>query len=347
MIRRDFSGSLAVAVLLVLVLVPVLGSGYWTGQATRYVVFGMFAMSLSLVWGRTGILTFGHAVSFGIGGYLMASLTMGLFGNEGLFDLLARPWVAMVIAVTGAALAAGALGWFLFWGRGVSGAYLAIITLSVAVIVEQALRGLYSLGGDNGLVGVPALGPWAADPLDPTPMYYAVLIFAVAVYLGLDRLLRTRIGAVLTAVRTNPDRLAHFGYSVFAVRLGSFILGAAIAGLAGALFVATDGFASPSLIGFGLSAEVLIWVALGGRSILLAAFLGAVAVRLAEAFLSGIFGDFWLLALGVGFMASVVLLPQGLIATPIEWLNRRWAQGGQGNKSNSRDAPGPASDGKV
>jgi urea transport system permease protein len=110
------------------------------------------------------------------------------------------------------------------------------------------------------------------------------------------------------------------------------------------MFVATDGFASPSLIGFGLSAEVLIWVALGGRSIVLAAFLGAVAVRLAEAFLSGLLGDFWLLALGLVFMGSVVLLPQGLIATPMLWLNNRL---GQGSKSKSRAAPGPANEGMV
>jgi urea transport system permease protein len=343
-LSASFSLTLAAIVFVALALIPVLGSGYWTGQATRYVLFGMFAMSLSLLWGRAGMLTFGHAVFFGIGGYVMATMTMGLFGDGILSELLAQPWIALPVSVGGAALAAAALGWFLFWGRGVSGAYLAIITLSVAVVVEQAVRGFYALGGDNGLVGVPALATWAADPFNPVPMFYTVLVIAAVVYVGLDRLLRSRMGALLTAVSANPDRLGHFGYSVFVVRLGAFVLGAAIAGLAGALFVATDGFASPSLIGFGLSAEVLIWVALGGRNILLAAFLGAVAVRLAESFLSGLLGDFWLLALGMVFMASVVLLPQGLIATPMLWLNNRW---NQGNRSNSRDAPGPANDGMV
>jgi urea transport system permease protein len=342
--NSSFSAATAAVVFVALALVPILSSGYWTGQATRYVLFGIFAMSLSLLWGRAGMLTFGHAVFFGIGGYAMASLTMGLFGDGTLWELLARPWVALPVSVVGAGMAAAALGWFLFWGRGVSGAYLAILTLSVAVIAEQAVRGVYALGGDNGLVGVPALGAWAANPFDPVPLFYAVLMTAAVIYVGLDCLLRSRVGALLIAVRVNPDRLKHFGYSVFAVRLGAFVLGAAIAGLAGALFVATDGFASPSLIGFGLSAEVLIWVALGGRSILLAAFLGAVAVRMAEAFLSGLLGEFWLLALGVVFMASVVLLPQGLIATPLLWLNRRWAHG---SKSNSRDAPRPANDGMV
>jgi len=343
-VSPSFSAATAAVVFVALALVPVFDSGYWTGQATRYVLFGMFAMSLSLLWGRAGLLTFGHAVFFGIGGYGMASLTMGLFGDGTVWALLARPWVALPVSVAGAGLAAATLGWFLFWGRGVSGAYLAIITLSVAVIVEQAVRGVYALGGDNGLVGVPALGAWSANPFDPVPMFYAVLVTAAVVYVGLDFLLRSRVGTLLTAVSANPDRLGHFGYSVFAVRLGAFVLGAAIAGLAGAMFVATDGFASPSLIGFGLSAEVLIWVALGGRSIVLAAFLGAVAVRLAEAFLSGLLGDFWLLALGLVFMGSVVLLPQGLIATPMLWLNNRL---GQSRKSKSRAAPGPANEGMV
>ncbi len=324
MTRRDVPLPLALAVFVALALVPALGSAYWTGQASRYVLFGIFAMSLSLVWGRAGILTFGHAIFFGIGGYLMASLTLGLFGAGGVFGLLAQPWVALAVAIAGASLAAAALGWFLFWGKGVSGAYLAIITLSMAVILEQSLRATYALGADNGLVGVPALGAWAADPFNPTPMYFFVVVLAAALYVALDRLLASPFGSVLTAVRTNPGRLAHFGYSVLGIRLGAFVLGAAIAGLAGALFVATDGFASPSLIGFGLSAEVLIWVALGGRSVLLAAFLGAVVVRLAESFLAGFMGNYWLLALGAVFMGSVVFLPQGLIATPLVWLGKKF-----------------------
>jgi ABC-type branched-subunit amino acid transport system permease subunit len=101
------------------------------------------------------------------------------------------------------------------------------------------------------------------------------------------------------------------------------IIGAGLAGLAGGLFAAVEGFVSPTLIGFLLSTEVLIWTALGGREMLLAAFLGAIVLRWLESSLVGLLGDSWILALGLVLMASVVLLPKGLIATPLERLGRR------------------------
>ncbi|MDA0654407.1 MAG: branched-chain amino acid ABC transporter permease, partial [Proteobacteria bacterium] len=187
---------------------------------------------------------------------------------------------------------------------------------------EAAVRGSYALGADNGLVGVPPL-PLGADPWNPVPGYYLVLALSATIYAALDRVLASPVGVILTALRSDPRRLAFLGYAVVRIRIATFVAGAAIAALAGALFVATDSFASPKLIGFGLSAEVLIWVALGGRHVLLAAFLAAALVRWTEALLSGSLGDWWLLALGGGFMASVVLLPRGLLATPLEWLAGR------------------------
>ena len=127
---------------------------------------------------------------------------------------------------------------------------------------------------------------------------------------------------MLTALRTNPERLRYFGYSVIAYRVAAFVLGAAAAGLAGALFVTTDSFASPSLIGFALSAEVVIWVALGGRSLLLAAFLAAIVVRVAEAYLSETLGAWWPLALGALLMTSAIALPEGLLVTLLQRIGR-------------------------
>ena len=313
---------LAVLVLVVLVLLPPLGGAYWTDQATRYVLFGLFAMSLSLVWGRGGILCFGQAMFFGIGGYVMAALTMGMVGAA-----LASSYAGLGFAVAAAALFAAVIGYALFWGRGLSGAYLAIVTLAIAFILEQLIRSWYALGADNGLSGVPPLdfGLFGGELSfrNPVARYYVVLAITALVYIALDRLLASRFGILLTAVKTNPDRVAFFGYRVLWIQLAVFVIGAAIAGLAGALFVAIDEFASPTLIGFALSAEVLIWVALGGRDVILAAFVGALAVRVMESYFSEWLGDVWLLALGLVFMVSVVLLPRGLIATPLMHFARR------------------------
>lgn len=322
--RRDVPRSLALLVFAVLALVPLAAGDYWTGQATRYLLFGIFAMSLSLVWGRAGLLCFGQAMFFGGGGYGMAVLTLGLVGG----GALAAPWLALPLAVLGTALFAALLGTFLFRGGGISGAYLAVVTLAIAIVLEQTVRGSYALGADNGLVGVPPL-PIGADPWDPVPDYYFILALSAAIYFGLDRLLASPAGVVLTAVRSDPRRLEFLGYPVARIRIAAFVLGAALAAVAGALFVATDSFASPKLIGFGLSAEVLIWVALGGRHVLLAAFLSAAAVRWIEGVLSGALGEWWLLALGAVFMVSVVLLPRGLLATPLLWLGGRLTRQGR------------------
>lgn len=316
--HAELAAVLPLLVFGALALVPFAAGDYWTGQATRWLLFGIFAMSLSLVWGRAGLLCFGQAMFFGGGGYGMAVLTLGIVGG-GAF---AAPWLALPLAVAATAAFAALLGAFLFRGGGIEGAYLAIVTLAIAVLLETAVRGSYALGADNGLVGVPPL-PLAADPWNPVPGYYLVLGLAAAIYAALAGVLASPAGVILAALRSDPRRLESLGYPVARIRVATFVAGAAIAALAGALFVATDSFASPKLIGFALSAEVLIWVALGGRHILLAAFLAAAVVRWAEALLSGALGEWWLLALGGGFMLSVVLLPRGLLATPLEWLSGR------------------------
>lgn len=313
---------LAVVVFLGLAAIPLLGGDYWTGQSTRYLCYGIFAMALSLVWGRGGILSFGQAIFFGMGGYAMAALT----------KQMGPAWLAGSLPALGAAillpaLAAAAIGYFLFWRRGLGGAYLAIVTLALSIIGERLMVNWYAMGGFNGLLDVPvfALGlpGFEADTESPLPMFYLVLALAATSYGAIDRLLVSPFGILLTAVRDNPRRVEFFGYEILPIKLRVFVLGAGLSGLAGGLFVAVDGFASPTLLGSGLSTEVLIWVALGGRGMPLAAMLGAIAARVIEGDLAETLGDYWPLALGVLFMVSVVMLPQGLIATPISWIPRR------------------------
>jgi urea transport system permease protein len=313
---------LAGLVFLALAAIPLLGGDYWTGQSTRYLCYGLFAMSLSLVWGRGGILCFGQAIFFGMGGYAMAALTKQMGPAW-----LAGSVPALAAAVLLPALAAAALGYFLFWGRGLSGAYLAIVTLTLSIIGERLMVNWYAMGGFNGLLDVPVfslgLPGFEPDTLSPLPMFYLLLGVSAAAYAAIGRLLLSPFGILLTAVRDNPRRAEFFGYEVLPIKLAAFVLGAALAGLAGGLFVSVAGFASPTLLGAGLSTEVLIWVALGGRGMPLAAMLGAIVTRLVEGELAESLGEAWPLALGLLFMASVVLLPRGLIATPLDWLAAR------------------------
>ena len=313
---------IGMAVFALLALAPLLAGAYAVAQLTLYVIYGMLAMSLALIWGRAGLLCFGQAMFFGIGAYAMAISTKGMAG-----ETLASTYVGLLFASGGAALFAALLGYFLFWGRGLSGPYLAIVTLAIALILERLLNNWYALGGYNGLLDVPPLTfasfAVADDYWDARPQFYVILAIAAALYLGLDALLRAPFGILLSAIKTNPERVAFFGYRVMGLRVLVFVIGAGVAGLAGGLFAAVEGFVSPTLLGVLLSTEVLIWTALGGREVLLAAFLGAIAVRWIESALVDLLGDYWILALGLVLMASVVLLPKGLIATPLERLGHR------------------------
>tara|TARA_R110000787_G_scaffold61477_3_gene139323 strand:- start:83271 stop:84239 length:969 start_codon:yes stop_codon:yes gene_type:complete len=315
-VRNSLIGLL---VFIALAVTPLFVGQYWTGQLTTYLVYGLLAISLSLVWGYGGILCFGQAMFFGIGGYIMAVFTKGM-----IYPDLTSSYLGLLAAMAGAAMFALALGYFLFAGRGISGAYLAIITLAIALVLERLMNNWYALGGYNGLLNVPPLKLIAFgmsyELWDRLPTFYIILGIVAVVYFGVSFLVKSPYGLLLTATRTHPDRLSSLGYSVLNLRLSVFSLSAAIAGLAGALFVTLDGFVSPTLIGFTLSTEALIWVAIGGKEMLLAAFLGAIFTRTAESWLSEIFGDYWILILGVVFMISVVLLPRGLLATPIEKL---------------------------
>nr|WP_277348924.1 hypothetical protein [Sneathiella limimaris] len=302
-------------------LLPLVTSDYWTSQLNYYLIYGLFAMSLSLTWGYGGILCLGQAIFFGIGAYVMAVTTKGM-----LDPIPTSFYLGLLLAMMAGAAFAALLGYFLFAGRGIHGAYLAIITLAIAMVLERLMSNWYELGGYNGLLDIPPINlALFGDPIDiwdPLPTFYILWGIVFTIALWLSWLTQSDVGLKLIALRTNPDRLPYFGFRPLTIRLQVFCLSAAIAALAGALFVTIDGFASPTLIGFGLSTEVLIWVAIGGKEVLIAAFLGAVLTRLTESWLSEIFGDYWILILGTLFMISVVLLPKGLIASLIDWLQK-------------------------
>ena len=194
---------------------------------------------------------------------------------------------------------------------------MGIVTRAIAVIAERVAVHWDYLGGLNGLMNVPpftlAIGYEPYELWQPDEVFYLTLGMALVTYLLLRALIASRYGTVVRALRDSPDRVAFFGYDTAAYRVTVFTIGAAVAGLAGGLFVTLFNFASPPLIGFALSTEVLIWVALGGRGNLMAAFLGALAVRFLEDLLSERFDIYWLLVLGLLFVLSVVLFPRGLI----------------------------------
>jgi len=296
-------------VLGLLIIFPLIGDDYLIVQLTQFVIYGIFAMGLSLVWGYAGILCFGHAVFFGLGAYIMALATKNMI--PGIAGFMTASVMALSLSVVVVALFAAILGYFLFYGR-LSGPYLGIVTLAIAVIAERIAVKWYYIGGFNGLISVPPLSIAGWEIIDQNALYYVIVAIGFGVYLFCDRIVRSPFGTILAAVRSNEIRAEFFGYNTARYKIIIFAIGAAVAGLAGALFAAVTEFVSPTMLGFGLSTEVLIWVALGGKEVLLASFLGAMLVRMLEAFLSDLLTYYWILILGMFFVMCVMFFPKGV-----------------------------------
>jgi branched-chain amino acid transport system permease protein/urea transport system permease protein len=212
-------------------------------------------MSLSFVWGQVGLLCFGQAIFFGVGAYAMALITKGMvpaLGDGMLMGLVAATLLPGVIALMA--------GFLMFRGRGLSGAYFAIVTLAAAAIVERGASHWKLIGGFNGLLKVPPLrygfGTARAELLDAVPVYYVLLVAAAAVYApALAGALA--LGTALRAVRDNEQRTSYFGFDNSVYKTASFAVSGCVAGLPVACSRPSSGSSRP-LIGVPLSTEVLI-----------------------------------------------------------------------------------------
>ena len=295
-------------------------------QLSQYMTYGIFAMTLAFIWGQLGLLCFGHALFFGLGAYMMALSVKGM-----LPGLPASQLVGFALAVAAPGLWAVVFGYALFKGRSLTGAYFGIVTLAAAIIAERVAVNWNYVGGFNGILDIPALalkvGSWSWEISEPVPMYVTSLLFSAAVFALLFWLCRSPFGTLLRGVRDNETRTSFMGYDVPVIKTLAFAISGSLAGLAGALFTVQFYFVSPALVGFALSTEVLIWVALGGKEVILAAYLGAIIVKSVESFLSDTLGQYWLLVLGLLFTISVVFLPKGLLGgllgLPLPWRFRR------------------------
>ncbi len=320
-----------------LLILPLMIGGWQVSEFAQFLTYGIFAMSLALIWGHCGLLCFGQAVFFGIGAYAMSLVTLGMVPG---LEAWTSSYLGLVCAMALPALVANILGRFLFYGRGLRGAYFGIVMLAVAAIAERLATNWNYIGGLNGLINVPPfnLGTLfgGMELWEPHPVYYFTLAIAFATYIVLEVISRSSYGTVLRAIGINEERTAALGYDTAAYKLTAFTISGGLAGLAGALFVTQFAFASPPLIGFALSTEVLIWVALGGRGLLIAAFLGAIIVRYAEGQFADLFGPYWLLALGGLFLLCVIIVPRGLVGEPVHRY-LAWAAGRQRGKAVDGD----------
>ena len=282
-------------------------------QLTLFAAMGVLALSLGFIWGFGGILSFGQTAFFGLGGYAYAVAAINYGDSTG----------AILLAMIVPAIFATVLGYFVFYGR-ISDVYLGVITLTVTLILFNVVNstagdeyriGTAPLGGFNGMPSVPTFN-MPFDPqtvLDPVQGWYATGGALILVYMFLRLLLWSPFGRVAVAVRENEVRASLLGYDPRLVKLAVFVVGSAIAGLAGALYVNWGAFVSPTIFALSLSAEIIIWVTVGGLGTLIGPVVGCFLIQYLVAQIGSQQTFNANLILGVILIAFVLLLPKGLI----------------------------------
>ena len=304
-----------VVLVIALALVPVFASAFYTDLVAKIMIYSIFALSLELLVGTTGLVCFGHAAFFGVAAYA-AALLSPQYESANLLWLLPA-------ALGAAALYALAVGAF---SLRTSGVYFIMVTLAFAQMAYYVFHDTRFGGGSDGIYlnvkPVLRLGETALLDLgQPLAFYGAVLACLVATYAFLSVLLRSRFGRALDGIRVNEQRMRASGFSTYPYKLAAFTLAGALAGLSGFLYAVKDGFVNPEILAWHQSGAVLLMIILGGVGSLRGAVLGAFAfTMLQEAFQSqALFGDFakhWQLMLGGAIIACVALMPRGLIGLP-------------------------------
>jgi len=285
---------------------------FYTGFASRILIYAIAAGSLNLVLGYGGMISFGHAAFLGTGAYVSSIL---------LVEGIASAWIGWPAAVAASALLAAAIGALSLRTRGV---YFIMITLAFAQMMFYLVNSMKAYGGDEGLT-LPARATvgFGVDLGNPTVFYYVALALLAAGMLGLHRLSQSRFGRAMVAIRENETRMEAIGFPVFRYKLVCFIIAGAACGLAGALLASHGKYVNPNVLHWTQSGTLLVMVILGGVGRLWGGALGAAALLGLEELLANYKLE-WLAALapnyqqhaqlGVGVVLLLIVLfaPQGI-----------------------------------
>jgi branched-chain amino acid transport system permease protein len=279
--------------------VPLLGQPYYTKLVVRMAIFALAALSLDLIVGYAGLVSFGHAAFFGLGCYAAGVLPM--FGIQSVFIVF--PAAALLAALVGVVTGAVSLR--------ASGLYFIFITLAFAQMVFYIAQGMRPLSGDDGF-RLPAPTLIGDLPLtNPNVLLYTILaIPALATWIS-SRLMQSRFGQVVQAARDNQMKLAAIGLPAYPYRLTLYTIASGLAGIAGAAYANLTEFVAPATMSWVMSGELLFMVILGAAGTLLGAIVGAVVFVGLEQILSG-YTEHWLFPLGVILVLRVLFLKDGL-----------------------------------
>jgi branched-chain amino acid transport system permease protein len=303
------------AVLALLIVAPLVLPEFWRRFVTEILIWGLLAMSSDILIGYTGMISFGHSAFFGL----------GMYGAAAALLTLSPPtlWPAILYGLIAATAVAAFVAYFATRLRDI---YFAITTLIFSQIFYVIIFTWTEVtGGENGLtfsrpqLSIPGL---FSVPFTPNTLHWFVLGVVTASYLILRRITQSPFGRVLQSIRENEARTRAIGYPVERYKIVAVMLSGLFAGLAGVLYAVQNKFAAPDFVFFLVSGEVVIFNVMGGIGTLVGPIVGAGAFLLLREAFSRFFTEFYLIPLGVIFIAMVIFMPQGLLGFMRDRLNR-------------------------
>jgi urea transport system permease protein len=348
--------ALAGAAVLLVVVLPVLNmlppssplhlSNFTLNLFGKFLTYAILALGLDLLWGYAGVLSLGHGVFFGLGAYAMGMHLMLEIGTQSVYqnalpDFMVwnqvktlpffwRPFHSAaftLFAVIAVPVVVGLVFGFLAFRSRIRGVYFSIITQAFAFSAWLVFnRNEMNLGGTNGLADFKTIFGFRLNQMSTQRALYVITALTlIAAYLLCRWITRTRAGKVLVAIRDSETRVLFSGYAPANYKLFVFVISAALAGVAGALYVPQVGIITPAKMGVLPSIEMVVWVAAGGRGTLIGAVVGAFGVNWIQSWLTTSYPDFWLLFLGALFMGVVLFFPDGVMGA----LGRLGVRGGR------------------
>jgi len=299
--------------IIILTTLAFFGSEYSIDWMTKTMIYAIFALSLELLVGTTGLVCFGQSAFFGIGAYALVKLSANQASPQVIYLLP----ISMILAGF-YALFVGALS------LRTKGVYFIMVTLAFAQMAYYVIHDTPVGGGTDGiyLYNKPTLFGFSIESSQNFYLFTLVCLLLVFGFLGL--ITHSRFGRALAGIRMNEVRMRAIGYDTYYYKLAAFVISGMVAGLSGYLFAVKDGFVNPELLSWHLSGAVLIMIILGGLGHLRGAFIGALTFQLLEEFfrsevIFGAFSKHWHLGLGLTIILSVAALPRGLFGLSTIW----------------------------
>ena len=346
-------GSVAFVLVVVLPVLNALGpsapipvSNFTLNLFGKFLTYAILALGLDLLWGYVGVLSLGHGVFFGLGAYAMGMHLMLEIGAKGVYQsalpdfmvwnqvkelpLFWKPFYSSaftLVAIVAVPAIFGLVFGFLAFRSRIRGVYFSIISQALALSAWLVFnRNEMNLGGTNGLADFKTIFGFPLSQMaTQRGLYVATAIALMGSYLLCRWITLTRAGRVLVAIRDSETRVLFSGYSPANYKLFVFVVSAALAGLAGALYAPQVGIITPAKIGVLPSIEMVVWVAAGGRGTLWGAMVGAFGVNWIQSWLTTSYPDVWLLFLGALFMGVVLFIPDGVVGAGMRfvgWVRR-------------------------